>query len=228
MRRIVIAIDGPAGSGKSTTARLVAKRLGYLYLDTGAMYRAVALKCAEEGIPLEDEKRVAEAARRAAIDFAWEDDSNRVLLDGLDVTDVLRTPSVTDASSRIAVFPAVRAVLVAKQRKLGAGGGVVAEGRDTTTAVFPDAGLKIYMDADVTVRAMRRKLEYAADGTDVVLQDVECDLRERDRRDAGRDESPLRVASGALIVDTTAMSVEEQVEAVLQKARRVIEDSVQR
>lgn len=224
MRRIVIAIDGPAGSGKSTTARLVAKHLGYRYLDTGAMYRAVALKCAEAGLPLDSEAAVAQVAKTVGIDFAWKGESNRVFLDGMDVTDSIRTPAVTDASSKIAVFPAVRKVLVAKQRELGAGGGVVAEGRDTTTAVFPDAGLKIYMDADLTVRAKRRMIEFSTGGTDMELRDVENDMRERDRRDAGRKESPLSMASGALTVDTTAMSIEEQVEVVLKKAMEVMED----
>ena len=223
MKRIVIAIDGPAGSGKSTTAREVARRMSYRYLDTGAMYRALALKCLKSGIPFDDEARVGEAAETAEIDFVWEGDSARVILDGADVTEEIRTPEVSDGSSKAAVHPGVRRALVARQREIGAGGGIVAEGRDTTTVVFPDAALKVFMDADLRVRAQRRKLELAAVGESLELRDVEKDLRARDLRDAQRKESPLSRASGAVIIDTTSMTVEEQVDAVIRKAMKILE-----
>ena len=222
MKQIVIAIDGPAGSGKSTTARQVAGRLGYRYLDTGAMYRALALKCLEKGIPLGDEERAAEAARALDIHFSRDGGSQKVLLDGRDVTEKIRAHEVSDASSRIAVIPRVRAALVARQREMGAGGGIVTEGRDTTTVVFPDAELKVYMDADLMVRAERRRLELEAAGKKLELTEVEEDLRARDRRDSGRVESPLSVAPGALRIDTSALSVDQQVEAVLEKARELM------
>jgi cytidylate kinase len=220
---IVIAIDGPAGSGKSTTAREVARRLGYRYLDTGAMYRALALTCLRAGICLDDEDKVAEEAGRADIDFIWECEPARVTLDGADVSDAIRTRAVSDGSSRIAVHAEVRRRLVAKQRRIGAAGEVVVEGRDTTTVVFPDAALKVYMDADLDVRAGRRRLELAAAGVDCSLSGVKEDLRQRDRRDAGRAESPLSVASDAVRIDTSSMTVEEQVEAVIRKAREVLQ-----
>ncbi len=228
MRRIVIAIDGPAGSGKSTTARLVARGLGYKYLDTGAMYRALALKCLREGVPLDDEAALREAAESARIDFACDGNSARVTLSGEDVSEKIRTPAVSDAASKVAVFPSVRKALVAKQREIGAGGGVVAEGRDTTTAVFPDADLKIYMDADIRVRAERRRLELAAAGERAALRGIEEELRARDDRDSGREASPLCRAPDAVLVNTSSMTVEGQVELVLRKAREAMEGGVRR
>lgn len=228
MRRIVIAIDGPAGSGKSTTARLVARRLGYVYLDTGAMYRALALRCLRGGVPLDDEAALREAAEAAQIDFAWDGDSAKVTLGGEDVSEKIRVPAVSDAASKVAVFQSVRQVLVAKQREIGAGGGVVAEGRDTTTAVFPDAGLKIYMDADIKVRAERRRLELAEAGERATLNGIEEELRARDDRDSAREVSPLCRAPDAVFVDTSCMTVEEQVELVIRKAREAMEDGVRR
>jgi len=221
VKQIVIAIDGPAGSGKSTTAKLVARRLGYRYLDTGAMYRALALKCLEKGIPLEDEAQAAEAAVELDICFTLDGASQKVFVDGTDVTERIREHEVSDASSRIAVFSPVRFALVAKQREIGAGGGIVAEGRDTTTAVFPGAELKVYMDAELSVRAERRRIELAAAGVSLELTEVENDLKARDGRDSGRKESPLSVAPDALRIDTSALSVDEQVEAVLERAREL-------
>ncbi len=228
MKNIVIAIDGTAGSGKSTTARLVAQRLGYLYLDTGAMYRALGLKCLKEGVDLDDESGVAAVAESVRIELAWDGTRIKVAMDGIDVTGEIRMQEVSDASSRVAVFPRVRAAMVAKQRRLGAGGGVVAEGRDTTTAVFPDAELKIYMDADLSVRAERRLRDEATAGAGGDLRRVEEDLRKRDGRDAGRKASPLSVASDAELIDTSSMTIEEQVGAVIRKAEEILEGGAQR
>ena len=223
MKGIVIAIDGPAGSGKSTTALLVAGRLGYRYLDTGAMYRAVALKCIEDGVSLKDEARVTGAARNAVIDFFWEDSSIRVALDGRDVTDEIRMPAVSDAASKIGTMGAVREVLVARQREIGSGGGVVAEGRDMGTVVFPDAELKVYMDASLGERARRRALQLASGGAGNDLELVKAELEARDMRDTSRKAGPLSAAPDALRIDTTTLAIDEQVDVVVRLAREVLE-----
>jgi cytidylate kinase len=185
------------------------------------MYRALALKCLRDGIPLDDEKRAAAAAGALSVSFVPEGDSQKVLLDGEDVTEKIRAQEISDASSKIAVIPAVRAALVSKQREIGEGGGVVAEGRDTTTAVFPGAELKVYMDAALRVRAERRRLELEESGEKLSPAEVEEDLRSRDERDSARAESPLCAAPDALLVDTSSLSVGEQVEAVLERAREL-------
>jgi cytidylate kinase len=217
---LIIAIDGPAGSGKSTTARAVAERLGYLYLDTGAMYRAVALAFLRAGAEM-----TAEAAERllpgVRIDLVHAEGRLRVLLGGEDVSEAIRRTDVGAGASHVALLPAVRAKLVDEQRRIArgyeaAGGGVVLDGRDIGTVVFPEADVKVFMVADPEVRAARRREELARRGEAVAYASVLEELRQRDRQDAERALAPLRKAADAVELDTTALGFEAQVERVLQ------------
>ncbi|HLW83018.1 MAG TPA: (d)CMP kinase [Candidatus Acidoferrales bacterium] len=228
MRKLVIAIDGPVGSGKSTAARRVAELLGYTYIDTGAMYRAVALKALRRKISLntnESKEALVALAGDTRIDLragaAVNGGSQRVLLDGEDVTAAIRTPEVSQAASQIAVIEGVRHVLVAEQRRAGAAGGVVMEGRDIGSVVFPDAGLKIFLTASDEVRARRRWLEHQQKGDAIDLTRTLEEIRERDRRDAGREHSPLVRAEGAVLVDSTAMDAEEVARLIAMLAREI-------
>ncbi len=207
----LVTLDGPAAAGKSTTARRLAARLGYLYLDTGALYRALALRVLREHVDPEDAEAVAACARAARLDLAGPADGLRVRLDGEDVTEEIRAPAVSELASRIAVYPAVRAGLIEAQRSLVERGPLVAEGRDLGTVVFPDATVKIYLDADLDTRAHRRYRELAATGIGVPLDEVRSDLQRRDERDRHRQESPLRPAPDAVVLDTSRMNIEEQV-----------------
>jgi CMP/dCMP kinase len=214
--RLTIAIDGPAGSGKSTVARRVAAMLDYLYLDSGAMYRAVALKALERKIPLENDAQLEALARETHIELkapTREQEAaglkNRVFLDGREVTEQIRTAEVAQAASRLATIAGVREVLVAEQQQAGNGGGVVMEGRDIGTVVFPSAELKIFLDASQETRAQRRWKEHQEKGDDVTLLDVLQEVRERDKRDRERKVSPLVKARDAVLVDNTAMGIEE-------------------
>lgn len=216
MERLTIAIDGPAGSGKSTVARQVAAMLGYLYLDSGAMYRAVALKALERGIPLEDDSQLEALARETHIELkapTAEQESaglkNRVFLDGQEVTEEIRTGEVAQAASRLATIAGVREVLVAEQQRAGQGGGVVMEGRDIGTVVFPNAQLKIFLDAAPEVRAQRRWKEHQEKGESLTLLEVLQEVRDRDKRDRERKVSPLVRAKDAVLVDNTAMGIQE-------------------
>jgi cytidylate kinase len=214
--RMTIAIDGPAGSGKSTVARRVAALLGYLYLDSGAMYRAVALKALERAIPLGDEAELESLARETRIELkapTAEQEAaglkNRVFLDGREVTEEIRTSEVAEAASRVATIAGVRHVLVAEQQRAGQGGGVVMEGRDIGTVVFPEAELKIFLEASPEVRAQRRWKEHQEKGESLTLLEVLQEVRERDKRDRERKVSPLVKAEDAVLVDNTAMGIEE-------------------
>jgi CMP/dCMP kinase len=214
--RLTIAIDGPAGSGKSTVARRVAAMLGYLYLDSGAMYRAVALKALERRIPLQNELALEALARETHIELkapTAEQEAaglkNRVFLDGREITQEIRTGEVAQAASRLATIAGVREVLVAEQQRAGLGGGVVMEGRDIGTVVFPDAELKIFLEASPEVRAQRRWKEHQEKGDSLTLLDVLQEVRERDKRDRERKVSPLVRAKDAVLVDNTAMGIEE-------------------
>ncbi len=209
MRRLIIAIDGPVGSGKSSVARRVAELLGYTYLDSGAMYRALAWKALERGVPLNQKGRLEGLAAETRIDLVAGDDGLRVLVDAEDVTTAIRRPEVSQAASKVALIPGVRKLLVAEQRRVGQCGGVVMEGRDIGTVVFPDADLKIFLDASVEVRAERRWREYQQKGEQIALPQMIEDVRERDRRDRGREASPLVRAPDAIVVDNTAMDIEE-------------------
>jgi len=220
-RKLIIAIDGPAGSGKSTVAARLAKRLGYVNLESGAMYRALALKAMEQHVPLDDPEALCTLAVNTTIQLDPEGDGNRVLLDGRDVSRRIREPDVTQAASRVSAHPPVRQVLVARQRELGANGGVVMEGRDIGTAVFPNADVKIFLDADPSVRSERRLLQNASQSPEEA-QRVQAEIAARDQRDRTRVASPLVPAKDAVILDTTNLSLDQVVEAVYAIVRRVV------
>ena len=209
MKPLIIAIDGPVGSGKSTVARRVAALMGYIYVDTGAMYRAVALKAERRGVPLDAAGQLTALAGETRIDLRAEDGTQRVFLDGEDVTSSIRTPEVSQGASKVAVVPGVRHVLVAEQRRAGAQGGVVMEGRDIGSVVFPDAELKIFLTASPEIRAQRRWREHQQKGDSMDLPRTLEEIHERDRRDSGRASSPLIRAKDAVVVDSTAMDPEE-------------------
>jgi CMP/dCMP kinase len=227
MHKLTIAIDGPAGSGKSSVARLVAKMLGYLYLDSGAMYRALALKALQQHIALSDEAALAALARMTHIELQPSTEEqerggakNRVFLDGLEVTQAIRTEEVAQAASRLATLGAVREVLVAEQQRAGVGGRVVMEGRDIGTVVFPNAELKIFLEAAPEMRAERRWKEHQEKGEHLTLSDVLEEVRARDRRDRERKVSPLVRAADAVLIDNTAMDIEETARLVVMLARQ--------
>jgi len=212
VRKIIVTIDGPSGAGKSTIARHLARHFGLLNLETGAMYRAFALKALRAGLPLDESSGLDALAAQTTIRLEPGEEHNRVLLDGEDVTALLRNQTVTDAASRVSVFPAVRAWMVRLQQELGAGGGVVMEGRDIGTVVFPNAEVKIFLDAAPEVRGLRR-YEQLGSRQEIQPADVLRDLRARDERDRNRADSPLRPAPDAVLVDSTNMRLEEAVRA---------------
>jgi cytidylate kinase len=218
MRRLIIAIDGPTAAGKSTAGKALAARLGYTYIDTGAMYRAVGWRALEEGIDLGDAERLSELAARIRIAFGGDAASPTISVDGRDVTPLIRTPAVDAASSRVSAVPGVREALVEQQRRIGREGGVVMDGRDIGTHVFPDADLKFFFVADPLVRARRRHDENVARGRDESLEATLAALEERDRRDREREAAPLRRAPDAVDVDTTVLSREEILAMMLEIA----------
>ena len=212
---LIIAIDGPSGAGKGTVARAVASRLGYRHVDTGAMYRAVAWLALHDDIALEDEAAVAGAGERATFDL----EQGRVTIDGHDVAAAIRTPEIDRASAVVARHAAVRRVLVARQRLMGEGGAVVMEGRDIGTVVFPQADIKVYLDASPEERARRRAADPAhASSKGAALADVATALAERDKSDSTRAVSPLAVAADAVVIDTTSLAVETVIERVIELA----------
>ncbi len=219
MKKLVIAIDGPVGSGKSTMARRVAELMGYVYIDTGAMYRALALKALRRGLSLDATDQLVALARETRIDLRAQDGTQRVFLDGEDVTAAIRTPEVSQAASKVAVVPGVRQVLVAEQRRAGEQGSVVMEGRDIGSVVFPDAGLKIFLTASPEVRAERRWREHQQKGEAIDLARTLEEIRERDQRDRERSTSPLVRAPDAVVVDSTAMEPEEVARLVVMLAK---------
>ena len=220
-RRVVIAIDGPAGAGKSTVARHLARHFGLLNLESGAMYRAFALKALRAAVSLDESKRLEALAAETTILLEPTQEDNRVLLDGEDVTALIRSQAVTDAASRVSVFPPIRARMVRLQQQLGAAGGVVMEGRDIGTVVFPQAEVKIFLDAAPEVRGLRRfdQVAQVAQLGQPVPQptrqpdEVIRDLRARDERDRNRADSPLKPAPDAVLLDSTRMTLEETVAA---------------
>ncbi len=212
MRKPIIAIDGPSGAGKGTVARAVAHELGYHHVDSGAMYRAVGWKAVHDGVPLDDEEAVATLAGRSRIEVT----ATSVTIDEADVTRAIRTPEIDRAAAAVARLPKVRDVLVEGQRRLGAGGAIVMEGRDIGTVVFPRADVKIYLDASPEERARRRATDPAHSGGPAAIADVASALTARDEIDRTRQASPLYAAQDAVVIDTTGKSVTEVVEEAMQ------------
>lgn len=222
----IIAIDGPASSGKSTTARLVARRLGYLYLDTGAMYRAITLKALRAGVDLDDEKALEKLARDSTLRMNFENEQPMVFLNGEEVTSQIRSPEVSDSVSKVSAYPGVRGAMVALQREFasdivgsasgGKEGGIVAEGRDIGTVVFPGAEVKIFLTCDLKERTKRRYLELESQGISRSPDEIRENLSKRDEIDSTRENSPLVEAEEAVVVDTTNLTIQEQVEEVLR------------
>jgi cytidylate kinase len=220
-RKLVIAIDGPAASGKSTTARLAAEALGYLHIDTGAMYRAVTLAVLREGLDPADVGALGDLVARLRVEERQSASGRRVFLNDEDVTDMLRRPEITRTVSAVAALPVVRAAMVREQRRMGAGGGVVLEGRDIGTIVFPKADLKFFLVAGIEARARRRLRDLEAIGEHPDLEHLKREIEERDMLDSTRAASPLRQADGAIVLDTSSLTIPEQVEVVVQAARRM-------
>lgn len=224
MERIIIAIDGPAASGKSTTAKLLAKKLDYIYLDTGAMYRACALQAMRQGIALEDRAAISAMMDTLEIKIEQGTEGNLIYLSGEDISAAIRTPEVSNMASAISAIPEVRIKMVELQRRLGEAGGVILDGRDIGTVVFPNAQCKFFLVADIKARAMRRFLELQAKGMEVSLEQITMDLEARDKADSSRAMAPLKPAPDAILVDTGKLSIKGQVNKLWKIIRAKLEE----
>ncbi|MHB2152812.1 (d)CMP kinase [Calditrichota bacterium GD2] len=222
-QKIRIAIDGPAASGKSTTARLLAQKLGYLYIDTGAMYRAATLSVLRAGIDVHDEQAVVDHVRNIKISLKIVDGIQRTFLNDEDVSDQIRTPQINQIISVISSYPGVREVLIEQQRELAKEGGVVMDGRDIGTVVLPDAELKVFLVASIKERARRRQLDLERQGIKMDLKAIEQEIAKRDKLDSSRAQSPLKKAEDARELDTTNLTIKEQVEIIYRWALEKIE-----
>jgi cytidylate kinase len=219
--KLIITVDGPAAAGKSTVSKVLSQRISYMYLDTGALYRACAYKASECGIVSDDERNLSELCEKMRVSLKRIDGDMRILVDGEDVTHKIRTEQIGFLASKISAVPAVRKALLSLQREAGEKGGIIAEGRDMGTVVFPYADLKFFLDADVRERAQRRYLEMLERGDNTGFEEVRMRLVQRDQQDMTRDISPLRQADDSIFIDTTTLSVEEVVETmsgIIEKA----------
>lgn len=223
LKHRIIALDGPAGSGKSTTARILAARLGYNYLDTGAMYRALTCVALKNRVLPSDAVELKKIADASDIRFETHADVNRVFINGEEVTQQIRTPEITRHVSEVSAHKGVREAMVLRQKVLGKDGSIVAEGRDTTTVVFPHADLKVYLDAVVDIRAQRRLLDLERAGIASTIEEQIADLKRRDAYDSGRAHSPLTRASDAVVVDTSDMTIDQQVDEIIRQLTRAID-----
>ena len=219
--KITIAIDGPAASGKSTTAQMLAQRLGYIYVDSGAMYRAATLACIQAGINIDDEQSVTRFVEKIKITIKAHPPGQKTYLNDRDVTHLIRSPRVNEIISVISAYPGVRACLVRMQRQLAEAGGVVMDGRDIGTVVLPNADLKVFMVASLQERARRRLKELQAQGEKMTLEDVKEEIEHRDRLDSSRDTAPLKMADDARPLDTSQLSIDEQVAIIEQWAKEI-------
>ncbi|MCK5690225.1 (d)CMP kinase [Myxococcota bacterium] len=216
---LTVAIDGPAGAGKSTVAKRVALQLNYTFVDTGAVYRSLALGARQEGIAWDDEEALAELSSRLPISFKWQDGTNHVFLGTQDVSEAIREHDISDGASRVSSLPKVRAGLLQMQRTLAGGAGAVLECRDIGTVVCPDAKAKFFLDANVKERARRRYKESVKKGEDVILENIEREIEARDKRDRERESAPLKAADDAVIIDSTSMSIDEVVTTIISRVR---------
>ncbi|GIV45348.1 MAG: cytidylate kinase [Ignavibacterium sp.] len=217
---IIIAIDGPAGAGKSTTAKLLAEKLNYKYIDTGAMYRAVTLYALRNSIKPDEVDKLVELVK--GMNFRFENNGSVLFVNSENVSDAIRAPEVSNKVSEFSKIGKVRELLVQKQREIGAEGGIVMEGRDITTTVFPNAELKIFLTADLDIRAYRRLIELKNKGLDIDLDDVRGNLATRDKIDSSREVNPLMITEDSIVIDTTKLTIDEQVEAIYNKAMEII------
>lgn len=223
MKNINVAIDGPAGAGKSTIAKLAAKKLEFIYVDTGAIYRAMALFCIRNGVKADDEAGIVKACQEAEVSIQYVDGEQRVILNGENVNALIRTEEVSKMTSVVSVFKEVREKLLELQRNVAANNNVIMDGRDIGSNVLPNADVKIYLTASVETRAMRRYKEQVEKGFDVKIEDIEKDIIERDYRDSHREHAPLMIAEGATVLDSSDMTIDEVVEKIIEMVDDIID-----